>query len=467
MKESLTFDDVLLVPKKSGVFSRKDVSTKTRLTKNIELSIPIIPANMDTVTESMMARFIAQAGGIGFIHRFCSLEYQVEQVRRVKRSEGVIIEDPYTAAPHETIGEARRLMSEYGVSGLLVVNEQNILVGIITRRDIALERDEQLVQNAMTQNVITAPHVTNLERAKEILKKHRIEKLPLVDGENKLRGLITLKDILKTIQNGYATKDKKGRLMVGAAIGVRENFLERADALLKAGADALLVDVAHGHSARVIDAVRKLRQKFESVAIIAGNVATPQGVKDLIKAGADAIKVGIGPGAGCITRVVTGVGVPQLSAILECAKEAHRFNVPIIADGGVRTSGDMAKALAAGAATVMIGSLFAGTDEAPGEYIIEDGVAYKLYRGQASRDAQNDMRKYNGSDGFVRAPEGKAGKVFYRGSAKNVVDELIAGLRSSMSYLGAHTLQEFWKNAEFVRMTQAGLRESYHHDIRT
>lgn len=471
----LTFDDVLLSPKRSAVFSRKDVNVKTRLSRHIELAIPIIPANMDTVTEAPMARFMAQLGSIGFIHRFSSIEYQVEQVRRVKRAEGVMIEDPYTISPQHTIQEARELMERQGVSGLLVVNEGRVLVGILTRRDIMLEEDyAKPILMVMTKEVITAPVSTSPEEARRMLKKHRIEKLPLVDHNKIVRGLVTLKDILKNFHPGSALKDKKGRLMVGAALGVKDGYLDRAGMLIKAGADVLLIDIAHGHSERVFTVIKKLREAFGDVEIIAGNVATPEGVTDLIKAGADAVKVGIGPGAGCITRIVTGVGVPQLSAILDCAATARKLKIPIIADGGIRTSGDFSKALAAGASTVMAGSLFAGTDEAPGEYIFEDGVAYKLYRGQASRDAQQDMKNResppaggsDGATGSISTPEGKAGKVSYRGSASKVVEDLIGGLRSSMSYLGAHTLEQFQKNAEFVQITQSGIRESHSHDIK-
>lgn len=468
IKEALTFDDVLLTPKKSGVFSRKDVSTKTKLSKHIELFTPIIPANMDTVCDAEMARFIAQAGGMAFIHRFSSIEHQADQVRRVKRSEGIIIDDPYTLMPYQTIYDARLIMADHGISGLLIIDDKKRLVGILTNRDIALEdNDKKKVADIMTKKVITAPHTTKIEKAKELFKKNRIEKLPLVDKNGVLKGLITLKDVLKKARNGHATQDKKGRLMVGAAIGVKDGYLERADALLRAEADVILIDIAHGHSKRVIDAIKKLKKTFTKIEIVAGNVATPDGVRDLALAGADAVKVGIGPGAGCTTRIVTGVGVPQLSAILNCAREAKKYKIPIIADGGIQSSGDFSKALAAGAQAVMIGSLLAGTDEAPGEYIIEDGVAYKLYRGQASYDAQKDTNLRDGSDGFTRTPEGRAGKVFYRGSAKNIVTELIGGLRSSMSYLGAHNIQEFQKNAEFVRITPSGLEESHQHDIKT
>ncbi len=475
MREGLTFDDVLLIPKKSRVFSRKDVSLKTLFSKNIELSAPIVSANMDTVTESRMARFLAESGGIGIIHRFISIEQEAEEVKKVKRAENIIIDDPYTILPHQTVYEARMLMSHDGVSGLLVVDsagssagERKKLIGIVTARDILFEKNEnRKVSEVMTKKVITAPVNISPSRAKEILHKYRIEKLPLVSKSGVIKGLITSKDILKKSQNPIASKDKRGRLLVGAAVGVKEDALARTKALLDAGADAIVIDIAHGHNMRAVEMTKILKKKFKGIELVAGNVATAEGAIDLIKAGADAVKVGIGPGAACTTRVVTGVGVPQLTAIADCVKSASKFEVPIIADGGVKNSGDFSKALAAGASTVMIGSLFAGTDEAPGEYIIEDGVAYKLYRGMASRDAAEDKIKLDastslgasGGDGFSRNPEGKAGRVSYRGSAKNVVGDLIGGLRSSMSYLGAKNLKEFAKNAEFIKITQASFKE--------
>ena len=468
MKEGLTFDDVLLTPKKSRVFSRKDVSLKTLFSKNIELSAPIVSANMDTVTESRMARFLAESGGIGIIHRFLSIEQEAEEVKKVKRAENIIIDDPYTILPHQTVAEARMLMGHDGVSGLLVTDEKKRLVGIVTARDLLFEKDEnRKMGEVMTKKVITAPVNISPSRAKEILHKYRIEKLPLVSKNGVVKGLITSKDILKKSQNPIASKDKRGRLLVGAAVGVKEDALARTKALLDAGADAIVIDIAHGHNMRALEMTKTLKKKFKGIELVAGNVATAEGAVDLIKAGADAVKVGIGPGAACTTRVVTGVGVPQLTAITDCVKAVSKFDIPIIADGGVKNSGDFSKALAAGSSSVMIGSLFAGTDEAPGEYIIEDGVAYKLYRGMASRDAAEDKNKLDGIDpstalgasGFSRNPEGKAGRVSYRGSAKNVIGDLVGGLRSSMSYLGAKNLKEFSKNTEFIKIPPASFRE--------
>ena len=461
MKEGLTFDDVLLAPKKSRVFSRKDVSLKARFSKNIELAVPLVSANMDTVTEARMARFMAESGGIGIIHRFLSIEQEAEEVKKVKRAENIIIDDPYTIGPDQSISEARRIMASDGVSGLLVVDDKKRLLGILTARDLIFEPENgKKVSEVMTKKVIAAPAKVSFAKAKELMHKYRIEKLPLVSKSGAVKGLITSKDILKKSLNPYASKDKKGRLLVGAAIGVKDDALARTKALLDAGADAIIIDIAHGHNIRAVEMVKTLKKKFRGIEIVAGNVATAEGVMDLIRAGADAVKVGIGPGAACTTRVVTGVGVPQLTAIMDSAKAASKHNVPIIADGGIKNSGDFSKAMAAGADTAMIGSLFAGADESPGEYIMEEGVAYKLYRGMASRDAAQDKVKLDGgSDGFSRSPEGKAGRVTYRGSAKNVVSDLIGGLRSSMSYLGAKNLKEFSKNAEFIKITPASFKE--------
>ena len=461
MREAYTFDDVLMLPQRSGVFSRRDTNTASLLTRRISLNIPIVSANMDTVTEYRMARFMAEAGGIGIIHRFLPIDKQAEEVQRVKRAESVVIEDPYVIAKDFAVKDAEELMSEYNVSGLPVLDQNNKVVGIITRRDILFLEDKNvLVREAMTKKVIAGSPKIKMREAKKILFQHRIEKLPLVDRAGRLKGLITLKDILKQASVRNASLDKKGRLFVGAALGVKGDTLERAKALLDAGADVLVVDIAHGHNERAIQTIKLLKKKFQGIEVVGGNVATPKGVIDLIKAGADAVKIGIGPGAACTTRIVTGVGVPQLTAITDCFNVAAKYKVPIIADGGIRNSGDFSKALAAGASTAMIGSLLAGADESPGEYILEDGAGFKLYRGMASRDASPSA-----GDGVYRAPEGKSGKVPYRGRAKNVLDDLMAGLRSSMSYLGANNLKEFQKNAEFVHITSAGLRESNTHDM--
>lgn len=471
IREGITFDDVLLVPKKSRVFSRKDIDTRAKLSKNITLNIPLVSANMDTVTEATMAQAMAEAGGIGIIHRFLSIERQVEEVQKVKRAENVVIDDPITIAADATIGDARALVKKAGVSGVLVVDERSgkkTLVGILTARDLLFEmRDDKKVSGVMTKKVITAPRSVTLEKAQSILHKHRIEKLPLIARDGTLAGLITLSDIVKRVKNPMAAKDARGRLLVGAAVGVKDDCLERAGALLAAGTDVIVVDVAHGHNVRAIDTVKKLRKTFgKNIEIIAGNIATAEAAFDLIKAGADGLKVGIGPGAACTTRVVTGVGVPQLTAIMDVEKVARKYGIPIIADGGIKRSGHFAKALAAGAETAMIGNLLAGCKESPGEYITDRGVAYKYYRGMASYEASSEKTRLDGgSDGFFRSPEGASGKVPYRGEAYMVLTDLMAGLRSSMSYLGAHDLVTFAKNAEFIRVTPAGVIESGPHGV--
>ena len=480
IRDTFTFDDMLLVPRKSGVFSRKDVDTHAQFSRNITLNIPIVSANMDTVTEARMARFMAEAGGIGIIHRFLPVDQQAEEVRKVKRAENVIIEDPYVIDPEEAVEDAERMMRERGISGLIVVDEKRRVVGIITRRDTLFTQDKHVsVARAMTKRVITAPWRISQKAARDILFVHRIEKLPLVDQKGKLQGLITLKDMLRQGVPSTASKDRRGRLLVGAAVGVKTETKDRSKALLDAGVDVLVVDIAHGHNTRALDTVRMLKRAFPGVEIVGGNVATSQGALDLIKAGADSVKVGVGPGAACITRIVTGVGVPQLSALLGTSSIARKYKVPVIADGGIRNSGDLAKALAAGGSTAMVGSLLAGTDESPGEYVLEDGAGFKLYRGMASRDAAEEKSRLDGSpparltdgqagggeEGTYRAPEGKSGKVSYRGRAQLIVDDLLSGLRSSMSYLGAKNLDEFQKNAEFVRISPASLRESHSHDM--
>jgi len=416
MKEGLTFDDVLLIPRRSGIFSRKDVNLRTQLTKNISLALPLVSANMDTVTEFKMARFMAESGGIGVIHRFLSIERQADEVRKVKRAESIIIDDPYTIYENQSVKEAEEAMALYGVSGLLVLGKDDKLSGILTSRDLLLDgHPDWTVKKIMTRKVITAPPRISIERAKDIMRRFRIEKLPLVTRARKVRGLITLKDILKKSQNPFASKDKKGHLLVAAAVGVKEEMLLRTKALLDAGADVIVIDIAHGHHERVLKTVKSLRKKFGNIEIVAGNVATPEAVKDLARAGVDAIKVGIGPGAACTTRIVTGVGVPQLTAIQDSVSVSRKLGVPIIADGGVKNSGDFSKALAAGADTVMIGSLFSGTDEAPGEHVIEGGAAFKFYRGMASYEASWDKSKIDGgADEPVRTSEGKSGRVPYR-----------------------------------------------------
>jgi len=472
IREGLTFDDVLLVPKRSPIVSRSQTDLRTRLSRNISLNIPIISANMDTVTESGMAIALAREGGIGIIHRFLTIEDQVDEILRVKRSESVIIEQPYTVKPDITVSDAKKAMAEYGVSGLLV-EEAGKLAGIITRRDITFENNgNRKVSELMTRDVITAKAGTTIEQAKEILHKQRIEKLPVVDEKKKIVGLITSKDILKMDEYPHASKDKKGRLLVGAAVGVKGDYLERTEALLEAGADVMVVDIAHGHSDNAINTVHMIKKAFPKCELVAGNVATGDGARDLIRAGVDAVKVGVGSGSICITRVVTGSGVPQLTAVLESVKVANDHGVPVISDGGVRNSGDMTKALAAGAASVMIGSLFGGTDESPGKTLVKNGKKFKMYRGMASFYASLG-RKYreegpevvDSDDLNDYVPEGVEAMVPYKGSVVEIVRQLAGGLRSGLSYCGAKTIPEMQKNAEFIKMTSAGFLESQPHDV--
>jgi len=471
IREGITFDDVLLIPRKSQVFSRKDASTKTMLTNNIALNIPIISANMDTVTEARMARAMAEAGGIGIIHRFLSVEQQVNEVRKVKRAENIVIDDPFTVKPSDTLGEVRATLKREGISGVLVVEGwgmKKTLVGIVTTRDLIFEDDEnKKIKQIMTKDLITALPTISPNKARELLHKHKIEKLPLVNKDGTLAGLITLKDILKKIHNPQTAKDAKGRLLVGAAVGVKSDTLKRAKELLDAGTDVIVIDIAHGHNVRVLETVALLRKTFgNDIEIIAGNIATVEAAKDLIRAGVDGLKVGIGPGAACTTRIVTGVGVPQITAIQDVVKIAKKYDIPIIADGGVRNSGDFSKALAAGASSVMLGGLLAGCKESPGEYVIDRGTAFKYYRGMASHEAGSEKSKLDGGeDTFTRSPEGASGRILFKGDVSMVVTDLISGLRSSMSYLGAHTLKEFHKNAQFIRMTAAGIHESNPHGI--
>ncbi|MFN3286359.1 MAG: IMP dehydrogenase [bacterium] len=471
MPLGLTFDDVLLVPRRSPVESRAQVDTRTRLARGVELAVPIVSANMDAVTESEMAIAMAREGGIGIIHRFLPVDQQVAEVRRVKRAESIVIEQPYTIRPDQTLREAVAFLEEHGSAGLLVVQDGR-LVGIVTARDLLFEEDlDRPVREVMTprERLVTAPPGISMEEAKRILHAHRVEKLPLVDGDGRLVGLVTSRDIRARSQHPHATKDERGRLRVGAAVGVRGDYLERAEALVEEGVDVLVVDVAHGHSEAVLRAVRTLRRRFPEVPLVAGNVATAEGTVDLIEAGADAVKVGVGPGSTCTTRVVTGAGVPQLSAILECAQAARPRGVPIIADGGIRSSGDITKALAAGASAVMLGNLLAGTEESPGATVIRNGRQYKTYRGMASLWATARRRSLDSpvdeeEVGQIVA-EGIEALVPYRGKVADVLHQLVGGLRSGMSYCGARTIPELWENARFVRITPAGLRESLPHDV--
>jgi IMP dehydrogenase len=474
IKEGLTFDDVLLIPKRSPIISRSQTNLKTKLSRNITLNIPLVSANMDTVTESGMAIALAREGGIGIIHRFMTIEDQVDEVLKVKRSESVIIEQPYTIKPDMSVQDAENLMLQYGVSGLLVEENGKKLAGIITRRDITFETNHKSkISDLMSKNVITAKEGTTIEQAKQILHNHRIEKLPVVDSNNRIVGLITSKDILKMDQFPYASKDKKGRLLVGAAVGVKGDYLERTEALLDAGSDAIVVDIAHGHSENAINTVNMIKKAFPNCELIAGNVATREGTNDLIKAGVDAVKVGVGSGSICITRVITGSGVPQLTAIIESVKVAKEYGIPVISDGGIRTSGDATKAIAAGSSSVMIGSLFGGTDESPGKTMIKNGKKFKMYRGMASfyaslgrRYRERDPQVVESSDDLNDyVPEGVEAMVPYKGSVVEIIRQLVGGLRSGLSYCGAKTILEMHKNAEFIKMTSAGYMESQPHDV--
>jgi IMP dehydrogenase len=469
----LTFDDVLLIPRRSSIHSRKDVSTGTWLVPGIHLSIPIISANMDTVTKTRMAIALAQLGGIGILHRFMTIEQQVDCVLRVKRSESLVVESPLTISPEASISQARQRMNEDGIGGLMVVDEDNYLLGIITNRDVLLAQNGDIpISQVMTprERLIVASKNESLEEAQHKLYENRIEKLPLVDAEGHLAGLITAQDIIKVQKHPDATKDSRGRLRVGVAVGVRPDDMERAASCQAAGADVLVVDIAHGHSDHVIQMVRSLKQRFPNVPVIAGNVATAQGVRDLAEAGADAVKVGVGSGSICTTRIVTGFGVPQLTAVVDCAEAGHDLNVPIIADGGIRNSGDLTKSLAAGASTVMIGGMLAGTDESPGATVIREGRRYKIVRGMASLSANIERRMLANGELAIEewgevVPEGVEATVPYKGTVVDVIYQLVGGLRSGLSYAGARSIEELWQVAEFVRITPSGMQESHPHNV--
>ena len=470
-KEGLTFDDVLLVPAESHVLPN-DVSTRTRLTRSIELSIPIVSAAMDTVTDARLAIALAREGGLGVVHRNLAIEDQVAEVDKVKRSESGMIVEPVTLPPDALVRDALELMAHYKVSGVPIVDAHGILVGILTNRDLRFEDDvAQPVSALMTaRNLVTAPVGTTLAEAEEILHRHKIEKLPVVDADGKLRGLITVKDIQKKIQYPQATKDDRGRLRVGAAVGVGPDAVERAQALVTAGVDVLVVDTAHGHSIGVIEMVRKIKAAA-AVGVIAGNIATAEAAQALIDAGVDGVKCGIGPGATCTTRIVAGVGVPQVTAIYDVAQVAAREGIPVIADGGLTSSGDIAKAIAAGADVVMTGSMLAGTDEAPGSVVVSQGERFKEYRGMGSLGAMK-ARGYSKDRYFQNdiedvdklVPEGIEGRVPYKGPLAPIVHQLVGGLRQAMGYCGAATIEDM-KSARFVRITNAGLRESHPHDM--
>lgn len=467
VKEGLTFDDVLLIPQRSEVLP-KDVDLSTNLTKSIKLNIPIVSAAMDTITESRLAIAIAREGGIGIIHKNMSIEAQAEQVDKVKRSEHGVIVDPFHLSPDHLLADAADLMAKYRISGVpITVGDK--LVGIITNRDIRFETDFSIpIKDAMTsENLITAPEGTTLDEAQEILKKHKIEKLPIVDEDGILKGLITIKDIEKAIQYPQSAKDSSGRLLVGAAVGTSQDTMDRVAALVDAKVDVIAVDTAHGHSVGVIEIVKKIKQKYPDLQIIAGNVATAEATRDLIEAGADCIKVGIGPGSICTTRVVAGIGVPQITAIHDCAKEADKYGVPVIADGGIKFSGDIVKALGVGASVAMIGSLFAGTEESPGEIEIYQGRSFKVYRGMGSLAAMADGSKdrYFQEDAKKLVPEGVEGRVPYKGTLSDTVFQLVGGLRAGMGYCGTPDIESLRKNAKFIKITGAGLRESHPHNI--
>ncbi|CAM4517740.1 IMP dehydrogenase [Paenibacillus xylanexedens] len=467
-KEGLTFDDVLLVPRKSETLP-KEVDVSIRLSDTVKLNIPLISAGMDTVTEATLAIAIAREGGIGIIHKNMSVEQQAEEVDRVKRSESGVITNPFSLTADHLVSDAEAVMAKYRISGVPIIEGDQKLVGILTNRDLRFIHDYDIkISEVMTrENLVTAPVGTTLQEAEGILQKHKIEKLPLVDESNTLKGLITIKDIEKAIQFPHAAKDAQGRLLVGAAIGISKDTFERADALVQAGVDLITVDSAHGHHINIIEAVRQLRERFPSLTIVAGNVATGAATRDLIEAGASVVKVGIGPGSICTTRIIAGIGVPQVTAVYDCATVAREYGVPIIADGGIKYSGEITKALAAGAHAVMLGSLFAGTAESPGETEIFQGRSYKVYRGMGSMAAmkQGSKDRYFQDDDKKLVPEGIEGRVAYKGPLSDTIHQLIGGLRSGMGYCGTSNLEQLRNDTGFIRITGAGLRESHPHDV--
>ena len=466
-REGLTFDDVLLVPARSDVLPR-DVDVSTKLTPKLRLNIPIMSAGMDTITDARMAIAIAREGGIGVIHKNMTIEAQAKAVDRVKRSEHGVITDPFSLSPQHKVKDALQIMEDYHISGV-PITVGNKLVCKITNRDLRFETDfEQPIDNVMTkENLVTAPVNTTLEEAKKILAKHKIEKLPLVDDDFNLMGLITIKDIEKVRQFPNSAKDARGRLLVAAAVGVSADTMERVTALEAAGVDAIVVDTAHGHSSGVIDTVRLIKKNFPDLQLIAGNVATAEATRDLIDAGADAVKVGIGPGSICTTRVIAGIGVPQITAIADCSQAAAKTGIPIIADGGIKYSGDITKAIAAGADVVMLGNVLAGTDESPGELVILQGRSFKLYRGMGSLGAmaQGSSDRYFQENEPKLVPEGIEGRVPYKGPVSDTIFQLVGGLKAGMGYCGAANVEELKKKAKFIRITNAGLVESHPHDI--
>jgi len=471
IETAITFDDVLLIPNKSRVLPR-DVILKTRLTKNIELNIPILSAAMDTVTESEMAIAVAREGGIGIIHKNMNISAQASEVDKVKRSESGMIMDPITLTSDKTIADALLLMQQYKISGIPIINGDNKLIGILTNRDLRFEPDEtQLVSDIMTkENLVIAPVGTDLEKAEVILQKYKIEKLPVVDKQGRLKGLITFKDIQKRKKFPNASKDKFGRLRAGAAVGISEDTIERVRELVKSGVDVIVVDTAHGHSQGVINMIKKIKNGFD-IDLIAGNVATSKATLDLINAGADCIKVGIGAGSICTTRIIAGVGVPQMTSVIECAAVASKHKIPVISDGGVKQTGDVPKAIAGGADAVMLGGMFAGTEEAPGEKVLYEGRSYKVYRGMGSLEAM----KKGSSDRYFQdveddinklVPEGIEGIVPYKGNVGDTIYQILGGLRASMGYCGAKNISEMKSKTKFVKITNAGLKESHPHDVK-
>lgn len=471
---ALTFDDVLLAPRRSSVTSRQAVTTRSCFSRRVEVSVPIISSNMDTVTESPMAIAMARAGGLGVIHRFMTIEQQAAEVEQVKRAESFMVDHPYSLPGTATVREARAEMEQHHIGGLMVLGENSELIGLVSTRDLLFESDsERPIRELMTrrEKLITVGAGASLDDARQLLRTHRLEKLPVVDNAGHLLGLITAQDIVKMEQSPQATKDARGRLRAAAAVGVRDSDLDRAQACVNAGADALVVDIAHGHSDLALSMVRTLKERFPNVDVVGGNVATAAGVRDMVEAGADAIKIGVGAGSICITRIVTGFGVPQLTAIADCAEAGQALNVPVIADGGIRTGGDLTKALAAGASTAMIGGLLAGTDESPGATVVRDGRRFKVVRGMASLTANIDRqlvesgREVDPEDWERVVPEGVEAVVPFRGPVSEILHQLVGGLRSGLSYAGAATIQELWANAEFMRITSAGKRESGAHDV--
>lgn len=467
-KEGLTFDDVLLVPRKSEILPR-DVSVKTELSPKLKLSVPIISAGMDTVTEAKMAIAMAREGGLGIIHKNMTIAEQAEEVDRVKRSESGVITNPFYLQPGHKVFDAEKLMSKFRISGVPIVDENQKLVGIITNRDLRFIEDYSMsIDDVMTkENLVTAPVGTTLAEAEKILQKYKIEKLPLVDDEGILKGLITIKDIEKVIEFPHSAKDSQGRLVVGAAVGVTVDTMERVKALVEAGVDIIVVDTAHGHSKGVLDKVREIRSEYPDLDIIAGNVATADATRDLIEAGANIVKVGIGPGSICTTRIIAGIGVPQITAVYDCANEARKHGVPIIADGGIKYSGDIVKALAAGGHAVMLGSLLAGVTESPGEREIYQGRQFKVYRGMGSIGAMEKGSKdrYFQENNQKLVPEGIEGRIPYKGPLSDTIHQLVGGIRAGMGYCGTKTLNELRDDTQFVRISGAGLRESHPHDV--